>query len=80
MPKLIKNIKADILDYFTGDLYYVTELSGVVQDSDYINLNGFVAYLQNFKRVDYLVYFQKPLMFGLKNQYNQPTIILEISY
>lgn len=80
MPKLIKDIRADILDYFTGDLYYVTTLTATVQTEDYINLNGFIAYLQNFKKVGYLEYFQKPLTFGLKNQYNQPTITLEISY
>jgi len=80
MPKLIKNIRADVLDYFTGNLYYVTTLSAVVQTEDYININGFIAYLQNFKRVEFLEYFNKPLNFGLKNQYNQPTINLEISY
>jgi len=80
MPKLIKDINASLLDYFTGNLYYVTTLTATVQTEDYINMNGFIAYLQNFKKVGYLEYFDKPLNFGLKNQYNQAITTLEISY
>lgn len=80
MPKLIKNIEASVLDYFTGSLYYVTTLTASVQTEDYINLNGFIAYLQNFKQVSSLEYLSKPLNFGLKNQYKKPTVTLEISY
>ena len=43
-------------------------------------MGGLTAYLQNFKQVNYVEVLQKPLAFGLKNQYNLPTIILEISY
>ena len=80
MPKLIKNITAELLPYYTSNLYFVTTLVGEVQGEDYINLNGFIAYLQNFKQVEYLEYLEKPLTFGLKNQYNLATITLEISY
>ncbi len=80
MPKLIKKVEATILDQFMGNLYFVTTLSATVQTEDYINLNGFIAYLQNFKQVETLENLDKPLTFGLKNQYNIPTTILEISY
>lgn len=80
MPKLIKNITADVLPFYTTDLSYVTRLTASVQTEDYINLNGFIAYLQNFKEVGLLEYLDKPLMFGLKNSYRIPTITIEISY
>ena len=80
MPKLIKNITGSILDNYTGSIYFFSSLSGEVQFEDYIDMDGFVAYLQNFKQVDYLEQLQKPLSFGLKNQYNLPTTTLEISY
>ncbi len=80
MPKLIKNITAEILPYYTADLSYVTRLTASIQGEDYINLNGFIAYLQNFKKVDSLTYLEKPLAFGLKNLYKIPTVNLEISY
>lgn len=80
MPKLVKNIKANVLDYFTGQLYYVAGVTGSVQFEDYIELNGFIAYLQDFRQVTTLEVLEKPLKFGLKNQFNLPTTTLEISY
>lgn len=80
MPILYKNIQAEILQNYMGDVYIFTNLSALVQFEDYINLNGFIAYLQTFKKVVNYTYLTKPKTFGLKNQYNLPTITLEISY
>lgn len=80
MPILVTNITAEILDNYLGDLYFFSNVSGDVQFEDYINLNGFIAYLQNFTEVGYVEYLQKPLMFGLEDEYNVPMVTLEISY
>lgn len=80
MPILVNNVTAQILDNFTGSLYFFSNLSGEVQFEDYINLNGFIAYIQNFTEVGHVQYLQKPQLFGLKNQYNVPIVTLEISY
>jgi hypothetical protein len=80
MPKLITKIEARVLDNFTGSVYIFNNLSGQVQFEDYVNMNGFVAYLQNFTKVGFVQTLTKPSFFGLKNQYNLPTISLQISY
>jgi hypothetical protein len=80
MPILVKNVKGSVLDNFTGNINCFSSIIALVQFEDYINLNGFIAYLQNFKKVESVTQLEKPLSFGLKNQYNLPTTILEISY
>jgi hypothetical protein len=80
MPILIKSIQGNVLDNVIGNVYCFSSITGEAQFEDYINLNGFIAYLQNFKRVETLTKLEKPLKFGLKNQYNLPTTTLEISY
>lgn len=80
MPRLIKNINASILDNYLGSVPYYTTLSSDIQFEDYINLNGFIAYLQNFTNVKEVIRLQKPSTFGLKNQYNVGLNILQISY
>jgi hypothetical protein len=80
MPKLITKIEARVLDNYTGSVYIFSNLTGEMQFEDYININSFVAYLQNFTKVGFIQTLAKPSFFGLKNQYNQPTILLQISY
>ena len=80
MPKLLKSIQGNIVENIMGDVNYVIGVSGEAQLEDYINLNGFVAYLQNFSRVRSLTELQTPLEFGLKNTYNVEMSTLEISY
>ena len=80
MPVLLKKIEAFILDTYQTDLDFYTTLSGEIQFEDYIELNGFIAYLQNFTQVQTLIDLQKPLNYGLKNQYNQKRVTLFISY
>jgi hypothetical protein len=80
MPQLLKNIQGSIVENIMGDINYVIGVSGEIQREDYINLNGFVAYLQNFTRVMSLTEMQVPSEFGLKNTYNVEINTLEISY
>jgi hypothetical protein len=80
MPILVTEVTAEVLPNYLGELYFFTNLSGEVQFEDYINLNGFIAYLQNLTQVETLTYLPKPMNFGLKNRYNVPTYTLEISY
>lgn len=80
MPQLLKNIQGNIVENIMGSVNYVKSVTGEAQKEDYINLNGFVAYLQNFSRVRTLTELQTPLEFGLKNIYNVEVNTLEISY
>ncbi len=79
MPILIKKIKAVVLDNFTTNLSYFTSLPSEVQFEDYINLNGYIAYLQDFTQAETLTTLNKPLGFGLKNQFNLKTKPVQIS-
>ena len=80
MPRLIKNISASVLNNYSGGISYYTTISSDIQFEDYINLNGFIAYLQNFTKVQNLIKLQKPSSFGLKNRLNIKVKILQISY
>lgn len=80
MPRLIKSIQGNIVENIMGDVNYIIGVSGEAQLEDYINLNGFVAYLQNFSRVMSLTKLQTPSEFGLKNTYNVEINTLEINY
>jgi hypothetical protein len=80
MPQLIKSIQGNIVENIMGDVNYIIGVSGEAQLEDYINLNGFVAYLQNFSRVMTLTKLQTPSEFGLKNTYNVEINTLEINY
>ena len=80
MPILIKSIQGEIITPANGDVIYITKLSGQVQGEDYINLNGFIAYLQNLSKTEYTHGLIKPNNFGLQNNYNVPIITLDINY
>lgn len=80
MPTLITKIEARLLDSFNGELYFFSSSSGEIQFEDYVELSDFIAYLQKFSKVNYFENLEKPVQFGLKNQYNLPTTTLEISY
>ena len=80
MPQLLKKVQGEILTNIIGDVNLITSVSGEIQQEDYINLNGFVAYLQNFYRVELAVELVTPMEFGLPNIYNIETKTLEISY
>ena len=80
MPQLIKNIEAEELSLNTGSVQAINSISGLAQEEDYINMFGFVAYLQNFTKVEESVLLNKPLNFGLANRLNLPINELEIDY
>ena len=80
MPIILKTIDARILDNFIGDINVFSNIEASIQFEDYIKLNAFTAYLQNFTKADSVTFFVTPLTFGLKNQYNLPVQSLEISY
>jgi hypothetical protein len=80
MPVYLKNIEAKIIEPYNGELTYATSVAASIQFEDYINLNNFIAYLQNFKNVSEVEYLNKPLEFGLKNNFNSQITTLQISY
>lgn len=80
MPFYIKKIEGVILDTYLTEASFVTELKAELQFEDYVNLNNFIAFLQNFKQVESIEKIEKPFNIGLKNQFNLETITLEISY
>lgn len=80
MPQLIRNIQAEAYLVTTGTIIGVKSISGQIQLEDYINLNGYVAYLQNFTKAEETQMLIKPTLFGLVNRYNIPMVTLEINY
>jgi hypothetical protein len=80
MPQLIKNIEGSVKPYFTGNVKYVTNIIGEIQQEDYINLYGYTAYLQNLTQTEYTQGLVMPLNYGLKNQYNIAMLTLQIDY
>lgn len=80
MIQLINNIEGKIHTVTYGDTYAYKSISGEMQQEDFINLNGFVAYLQNFTRIETTENLNNPMNFGLKNSYNIPMITLETTY
>lgn len=80
MPQLIKKIQGEIFDVPSGDVNTLKPITGEVQQSDYININGLIAYLQNLSRVEDTYVLLKPLNFGLKNTHNLPITTLYINY
>jgi hypothetical protein len=80
MAILIKSVEGEILTEVVGSLVYYKPIIADIQTEDYINLNGFTAYLQNLLNAEETSLLTKPLKFGLKNQYNKNTITLEVSY
>lgn len=80
MPQLIISVTSNILDNFSTSVILFNSVTAQVQQEDYINLNGFTAYLQNFSKIEFTQTLQKPLTFGLVNTYNVPMVTLNISY
>ena len=80
MPKLIKNISAGLADDSIGNVFLIKNVQGEVQGEDYINLGGFIGYLQDFSRVESSETLEKPSTFGLKNSKNIKVISINIDY
>jgi hypothetical protein len=80
MPQLIKKIEGELIDLPIGNVQLITSVTGQVQEEDYINMNGMVAFLQNFSKIEDTEGLLKPINFGLRNTNNITMITLEIDY
>jgi len=80
MPELIKNIEAYSVDILSNDITLVKSVSGEIQQEDYINMGGFIGYLQNLSRAEKTSALTKPLLYGLKNTKFLPIKTLNIDY
>ena len=79
MPQLIKNIQGNLVDDYIGNVVYMKSIVGEVQEEDYININGFIAYLQNQTQIEFTSGLKQPLNLGLNNK-NLPIVTLNINY
>lgn len=79
MPQLIKKIEAEFINDISGNIIYETTIIGKIQQSDYINLNGFIAFLQDYSKTVEITVLKKPLSFGFSNDVNAPIISMQIS-
>jgi len=80
MPQLIKTIVGTVNDNTTGDVVLVKTVIGNIQQEDYINLNGFTAYIQNLSRAEDTVGLTNPINFGLKNGKKLEIVTFNIDY
>ncbi len=80
MPQLVKNIIGIISSGTDGNVKFINTITGEIQQEDYVNLNGYIAYLQNLSRTEYTQALDKPLLYGLVNSHNLKSITLEIDY
>jgi hypothetical protein len=80
MPQLIKNIQGDILQNITSEVIFVKNVTGILQQEDYIDLFGFNAYLQDLKQTEFTEALTVPNLFGLPNTSNLKMITIEIDY
>lgn len=78
--QLIRNIQGDAYPNVVDNINYLSTISGEVQREDYINLNGFVGFLQNLTKTEETAALSIPSSFGLANTYNKTIVTLEISY
>ncbi len=78
MPHLIKNIEGEVLDNFVGNTSSLSTIVGEIGLEDYIGLNNYTGYIQNFSKIEEVVGLTIPTSFGLIN--NNEMITLEISY
>jgi len=80
MPKLIKNIGGEFFEHNTGSVLFLRPIAGQVQREDYINVFGFIAFLQNLTEVCETEHANIPLHFGLANQLNLTPVTLNFCY
>jgi len=85
MPRLVKNIEGIIFDNFETTTILVKNVEGFYGPKDngygvfdYIKLDGFTAFIQDFSKIESVEDLSTPPTFGLRN--NTDFITLEISY
>jgi len=80
MPIFYKKIEGSISNGIIGNILFIKNVYGDIQREDFINLNGFIAYTQNFSKIDYTAKLIQPLNFGLINANNIPIVTINIDY
>jgi len=80
MPRLIQNIQGQIIDELVSEVILMNSLTGEVQREDFIEINGLIAYLQNFSKIEKTSALTNPFNYGLKNKKNLPILTLNIDY
>lgn len=80
MSVLFRKIEASLLDNFISEVSIITNIEALVKFEDYIQLNAFTAYLQNFTRAERVTFFKRQINFGLINTLSLPVTTLEIDY
>ena len=78
--QLIKEITGELFTEITGPTLLCKSVIGELHREDYISLNGFIAYLQNFSKIERSSRLIKPINIGLINQNNISMVTLEIDY
>ena len=80
MLELLRNVQGEVYPNIIDSVQYVSNVYGEIQQEDYVNLNGFMAFLQNLTRAEETAALQIPLSFGLKDTHNETMVTVEISY
>jgi len=80
MPLIIKQITATFLSNYSSDLTIIGLIKAKINQNDFIKVNGFTGYLQNFTNVDTLTPNSIQLTYGLNNQYKLPVSNIQLSY
>lgn len=80
MPQLVKKIEGSVELGISSNTYFVKEVSGLIQQEDYINVPSFVAYLQNLSQCEFTSGLTKPQLFGLSNSFSKQVQTLNINY
>ena len=78
--QLVKNIQGEFLTNLSNEVRYISFITAEIQLEDYIELNGFIGFLQNLKQTEETKSLLVPNPMGLKNQFNKEVINLEINY
>ncbi len=78
MPYLVKKIEGNLLNFYETSPLLFKNISGVVGIEDFIKINNFIGFTQNFSQVIKVEGQLSLTNYGLKH--NLTTINLEISY
>ena len=80
MSKLIRKVEGEVIKNIIDDVKYVTDITGVIQKEDYIDLNGFIGCTQNFSKIEETFPLTYNLSIGLPNRLRQKFIDLNVNY
>lgn len=68
MPYLVKKIEGEIFEMIEGNCSFVSNILGEVGVEDYIQINDFIAFTQNFSKVVEVEAIPSLVNYGLKNK------------